>query len=133
MKISKRSSKGQGIAESVVAAIILVPIVLALFDFLVVMIGNSMNDTACKNCARAAANQPDPNTAYEAAKSALANMHPSPFVRKIELANLQYNPGVSVGAHTQATIVLPIPFPHYEIFVMDAQDVEPIVGSTPPP
>jgi hypothetical protein len=60
-------------------------------------------------------------------------MHPSPFVRKIELLNLVWNPGVSVGAHTQVTIALPIPFPGYDVFTCDAQDVEPIVGSTSPP
>ncbi len=128
----KRSRRGQGIAEAVTAAIIIVPVALCLFDFLVVIIANSMNDTACKNAARAAANQPDLGTATQAAQTSLNSVH-SPLLNGITLQNLDYQANVSVTCQTRASVHLPVPFPGYSDLIFDAQDVEPIVGATPPP
>jgi hypothetical protein len=127
-----RSRRGQGIIEAAVAAIILIPIVLALFDFLVIVIGNQMNDTACKNAARAAANQPTIQLAKDSALNSLGREPSSPFVRKLEFGTITYNPGESVGILTRVTIALPIPFPGWSIVVNEAQDIEPIVGAAPP-
>jgi hypothetical protein len=125
-----RSRRGQGLAEAITAAIVLVPIALCLFDFLVVIIGNSMNDTACKNATRAAANQPDLGTAQAAAEKSLLSLH-SPLINSISLLDVTYNDKVSVMCHTRISIHLPVPFPGYADLIFDAEDVEPIVGSTP--
>ncbi|MBS2010536.1 MAG: hypothetical protein JST01_26030 [Cyanobacteria bacterium SZAS TMP-1] len=128
----RRSRRGQGIAEAVTAAIVLVPIALCLFDFLVVVIVNSMNDTACKNAARAAANQPDFDSAKTAAEKSLMSVH-SPFLSKIELQEVIYDGPATVAVKTRASMNLPVPFPGYSSLTFDAQDVEPIVGTAPPP
>src|SRR5690242_1074796 len=120
-----RSRRGQGIVEAVVAAIIIVPIALALFDFLVIVIGNSMNDTACKNAARAAASQSDGGTALDAAKQSITTVH-SPLLNDIKLLTLDYQDKVSVTCRTRASIHLPVPFPGYSDLIFDAEDVEPI-------
>jgi len=128
-----RTSRGQGITEAVTAALVIIPIALFLFDLLVLVIGNSMNDTACKNAARAAANQPDITTATAAAQKSLRTAH-SPLVNGIViLQQLDYLPNVSVSCKTRVSIHLPIPFPGYSDLNFDTQDVEPIVGATPPP
>jgi hypothetical protein len=127
-----RSRRGQGIVEAVTAAIVIVPIALCLFDFLVVIIGNSMNDTTCKNAARAAANQPDGASAGLAAEKAVLAVH-SPLLNSITLLPLDYVTNVSVTAHTRVSIHLPVPFPGYSDLIFDAEDTEPIVGATPNP
>jgi Flp pilus assembly protein TadG len=126
-----RSRKGQGITEAVAAAFILIPIALCLFDFLVVIIANSMNDTACKNAARAAANQPTTKTAGDAAALSLQSLH-SPLISNIAMPNVTYTPGVAVSVTTRITVHLPVPFPGYSDLTFDASDVEPIVGAPPP-
>lgn len=131
-RIRSSSERGQATVEAVVAAIIIVPIALALFDLLVVIIANSMNDTACKNATRAAANQPDGNSAKRAADLALRAVH-SPMLNNISLQSIDYNDGSSVACVTRASVHLPVPFPGYSDLIFDAQDVEPIVGAAPPP
>jgi hypothetical protein len=128
----KRSRRGQGITEAVTAAIIIVPVCLCMFDLIVVIVANSMNDTACKNAARAAANQPDPNSATNAANLSLNTVH-SPLLNGITLQGLNYQASVSVTCQTRASVHLPVPFPGYSDLIFDAQDVEPIVGSPSPP
>ncbi len=66
-----RKSRGGSLIETVSAAILLVPIALAILDVIVLVVANSMNDTAVKNAARAAANQEDWQHAFDAAKVAL--------------------------------------------------------------
>jgi len=128
----RRSRRGQGIAEAVTAAIILVPIALCLFDFLVVVIVNSMNDTACKNAARAAANTPNGTDAHTAAVKSLMTVH-NPFLASIEVEECTYDGPATVLVKTRAVMNLPVPFPGYQTLTFIAQDVEPIVGTAPPP
>jgi hypothetical protein len=130
--MQKRTRRGQSIIEAVTAAIVIVPVALCLFDFLVVIIANSMNDAACKNAARAAANQPDGGSATSAALVSLTSVH-SPLLNKISLKNLVYNANVSVTVFTEASVHLPVPFPGYSDLVFEASDTEPIVGAAPPP
>jgi hypothetical protein len=125
----RRTQQGQSTVEAVTAAIVIVPIALCLFDLLVVIIGNSMNDTACKNACRAAANQPDVGSGFNAANMSLTAVH-SPLLNNISLLTLTMQNGV-VKAKTQASIHLPVPFPGYSDLVFQAEDVEPQVGATP--
>jgi Flp pilus assembly protein TadG len=124
-----RSKRGQSIVEAVVACLILIPIVLGLFDLFVVIMCNSMHDTACKNAARAAANQPDLGSAQQAAAKSLLALH-SPWINSIQIKNLLYD-GTSVTCFTEISLTLPVPIPGYGSVIFEAKDVEPIVGATP--
>ncbi len=132
MRGRSRSKKGSGLMEAVMAAIILVPIALALLDLTVMVIANSMNDTAAKNAARAAANQPDGGAAFSAAQKALATFQASTLVKSIKLNDFDYPAGGngSVSLTTVMEVKLPVPIPGFAGYTFTAKDVEPIVGAT---
>ncbi len=114
--------------EAVVAAIVLVPLALALLDLTVVVIANSMNDTAAKNAARAAANQPDGNSAMDAATRALKSFKDSGFITSIIINDLKYADVMdAVTVQTKMVVHLPVPFPGISDITFMADDVEPIV------
>ncbi len=130
--IKKRGNRGSGLMESVMAAIILVPIALALLDLTVMVIANSMNDTAAKNAARAAANQPDGEAAHAAAELTLKTFQASTLVKSLKIKDFEY-PGKGQGSISLTTVMevkLPVPFPGFAGYTFTAKDVEPIVGST---
>jgi len=117
--------------EAVMAAIILVPIALALLDLTVMVIANSMNDTAAKNAARAAANQSTGAAAYDAANLTLNTFHASTLVKSIAINDFNY-PAQGVGSVSLTTVMevkLPVPFPGFAGYTFTAKDVEPIVGT----
>lgn len=132
MKAQRRKSRGSGLMEAVMAAIILVPIALALLDLTVMVIANSMNDTAAKNAARAAANQPEGGAAFAAAQKALATFQASTLVKSLTLNDFDYPAGGngSVSLTTKMEVKLPVPFPGFAGYTFTARDVEPIVGAT---
>jgi hypothetical protein len=116
--------------EAVVASFILVPIALCLLDLSVVVVANSMNDTAAKNAARAAANQADGGIAFNAANNALSSISGSAIVKSISLLTFDYPLDQSaVTCQTKMIVHLPVPFPGLTDITFMAQDVEPIVAS----
>lgn len=123
---SSRSGKGSGIAEAVTAAFILIPLALCLVDLTVLVIANSMNDTAAKNAARAAANQGDKPTAKAAVDKSLASVQNSPIVKSIILDKFEYDKD-AVTVQTKMVVALPVPFPGYSEMSFVAKDVEPVV------
>ncbi len=127
MKVNKGSGRGQGFIEVVSVALVLIPLALALLDLIVVVIANSMNDTAAKNCARAAANQGDQNSANQAAAKALATFNSSAIVHSIN----QQCTWTTDTATVKTTMVvnLPVPFPGFGQLTFVAQDVEPVVSN----
>ena len=72
---SRRSKRGVSLIEAALGALILIPIALATVDLIAIVIANSMNDTAVKNCARAGANQPNVQSAGQAADKVLATLN----------------------------------------------------------
>ena len=129
--MKRRSNRGSGLMEAVMAAIILVPIALALLDLTVMVIANSMNDTAAKNAARAAANQSQGGDAYDAAQKTLTTFHASTLVKSIAINDFTW-PAGGVGSVSLATVMevkLPVPFPGFAGYTFTAKDVEPIVGT----
>lgn len=121
-----RSRRGSGLAESVVAAIVLIPIALCLLDLIVLVNANAMNDTAAKNAARAAANQPEGGLAKEAALSAISSFRASSIVNKIDLTDLLYD-GNSVTCQITMKVHLPVPFPGLNDLTFVASDTEPVL------
>lgn len=130
--MKNRAKRGSGLIEAILAATILVPIALFLLDLTVMIIANSMNDTAAKNAARAAANQPNGTAAHAAAEKALASFQASTIVKSLALSEFDYPPkGVgSVSVVTVMEVKLPVPVPGFAGYTFKAGDVEPIVGST---
>lgn len=129
-----RGKRGSGLIEAILAATILVPIALFLLDLTVMIIANSMNDTAAKNAARAAANQPTGAAAHAAALKALASFQASAIVKSLEISEFDY-PAKGVGSVSVVTIMevkLPVPVPGFAGYKFKAGDVEPIVGSEIP-
>ncbi|CAN5583761.1 hypothetical protein BH11CYA1_BH11CYA1_24600 [soil metagenome] len=127
-----RSRRGSGLIEAILAATVLVPIALFLLDLTVMIIANSMNDTAAKNAARAAANQPEGGAAHAAAVKALATFQASSIVKSLTISEFDY-PAQGVGSVSVVTVMevkLPVPVPGFSGYTFKAGDVEPIVGST---
>jgi hypothetical protein len=129
----RRSERATSITEAIVGAFVLVPIALCLVDLGVLVVANSINDTAAKNGARAAANQADGHDAFFAAQDAVNAFHTSPILKSITLLTVDYPPDQSsVSVKTQVVVKLPIPFPGLDNLTFQAQDVEPIVSFSPP-
>ncbi len=131
----KRTRKGSGLIEAVTAAIILVPLALAMLDLIMVVIANCLNDTAVKNAARAAANQGDGTSALNAAQNALEKFAASQIIKGIELeiSGFDYPANKeAVTVETKMTVHLPVPVPGFGSIDFMAKDVEPIVDTDPP-
>lgn len=126
----RRTSRGAQMAEAVLAAFILIPLTLGMLDLFVVVLANSMNDTAVKNAARAAANQDNGADAFNAAKQALQSFKSSSIVQSIEIDIFTYPADKSeVTCQTIMRVHLPVPIPGASDVVFKAKDVEPIVGA----
>lgn len=125
-----RRRKGQSFVEAITAAMVLIPIALLLLDLIVIAVANSMNDTASKNAARAAANQPDYPSALDAANKSISSFHASGIITGLNF-NMDYTPGDQVAVETKMNVHLPMPFPGYSDLLFVARDVEPVVVKGP--
>ncbi len=126
MKKRSRTRKGSSLAESAVAAIVLIPIALAILDLIVLVSANTMNDTTAKNAARAAANQANETQAELAVQNSLSTFHKSSIITGIDVA-LQYTLE-QVTCTSTMNVHLPVPFPGFSDFVFKAKDVEPVIA-----
>lgn len=125
----RRRESGRGLVEAVTAAFILIPIAFFLLDVTVLILASTMNDTAVKNAARAAANQEDGGAAFQAANKSLENFKSSSIIKSLDLTKFDY-PGSKTSVTCETTIVVnvPIPVPGYDDIKFTARAVEPIVG-----
>jgi Flp pilus assembly protein TadG len=128
--MKRRTRKGSGIIEAVSVAIVLIMVAITMLDLIVLIIANSMNDTAAKNAARAAANQADGSTAEDAANKALESFRSSTLVTSLVLDDIQYAKATKDGVMVQTKMIvhLPMPFPGWSEMTFIAKDVEPIVN-----
>lgn len=127
-----RTRRGQSFIEAVCAAFIIIPLALCLLDLIVLVVANSMNDTAAKNAARAAANQPDGNSALAAAQKSLSSFKKSAIITDVILQGLDYpdpNNAGAVSCKVKISVHMPMPFPGFSDIAFTAQAVEPIVGA----
>ena len=124
-----RNRKGQALIETAVAAIFLVPIVLGLLDVTVMVVCNSMNDSIAKNAARAAANQPDKQSAKNAAENVFAHVAHSCIVASVSMKDINYTDtkdAVTVSSKMEVTLPVAIAGLGHQVFV--AQSVQQIVS-----
>lgn len=128
---SRRSRRGVSLIEAALGALILIPIALLIVDLIAIVIANSMNDTAVKNCARAGANQPNPQSAGEAADKVLATFQQSGIVKSLTLEDLAYTENEVCTARTTMVVRVPVPFPGLNEITFRGMAVEPIVGAAP--
>jgi uncharacterized membrane protein YhiD involved in acid resistance len=123
-----RKARGSGLAEAAVAAIVLIPLALGMLDIIFIVLANTVNDTACKNAARAAANETNGTSAMDAALKSLSSFQPSSILTKLELISLDIpQTADSVACKTKIDVVLPVPVPGISKISFMANAVEPIV------
>lgn len=125
----KRSRKGVGLVESIVMAIVLIPVTLFFLDLIVVVLANWTNDSACKNAARVAANQRIGSDAISASEKAIDAYRKNSIVKELRILTIDYDEKghTTVAVQTELIVHLPIPFPGYSDIRFLARDVEPIL------
>jgi hypothetical protein len=131
MRCRKRAQQGSQLAEALVIGIFILMITLALIDLIVMVMANSVNDAAAKNAARAAANQADYPTAWQAAQNAVKGPrgNSASFITTLILQKMDYSDHNNVSCTTKMQLKLPIPVPGIGgTFNFMAQATEPIVG-----
>jgi Flp pilus assembly protein TadG len=117
--------------EAALGALILIPIALGIVDLITIVIANSMNDTAAKNCARAGANQPNQNAAFAAGEKALASFQKSGIVKSLTLDDMTYQNGGVCSAFTIMVVKMPVPVPGFTEMTFNGRATEPVVGQAP--
>lgn len=131
-----RNQKGQVFVEVLCGMFILIPIALFALDLIVLVLGNSANDSLAKNCARAAANAQTASSAKAAAQQVVSHFPKSPLIEKVELdtSKLTYNSKSNVTAETVITVRIPITLPGTKTKVaFRARATEPVVGVSAAP
>ena len=128
-KIGRRKTKGVGLVESIVMAIVLIPVTLFFLDLIVLVLANSINDNACKNAARVAANQRKFDDAVSASEKVVASYSKNSIIKSLKILTIDYDEAnhTNVAVKTQVKVHMPIPFPGYSDFTFVAKDVEPIL------
>lgn len=130
----RRRTKGAGLVETIVIATVLVPVTLFFLDLIVLVMANSINDGACKNAARVAANQAAPLDAVNAIEKAIAAYRKNSILKSIRIVRMIYDDVgyTTVSVETEVVVHLPIPFPGYNDVTFVAKDVEPILVKPTP-
>ncbi len=134
---SGRRPTGQNLVEILVGSIVLVPIVLAIIDLAVVVIGGDICNDLAKQAARAAANSSSLAEATAAVADVEANFNKSPTYQGLVLKLDKYDgtPDGLASVQCSVTIVMPVPVPFLNVgptMNIKTQASEAIVGIAPP-
>ena len=132
-----KNNKGQSIIEVVVGGVILVPIVLAIIDMAVVVLGGEICNDLAKQAARAAANTANKVDALAAVLDVQNHFAASNTYSGLYLTLSQYDGTYDGLATVQGgvTITLPVPVPFFNVgpnMGVKSQATEAIVGIPPP-
>lgn len=129
-RAERRRESGLSAVEMICGGLILLTIVLALIDLGMIVIANTISDSAVKNAARAAAGQQTESAARTAANQAIAAVPSSPLISSLALLSLDFNQDNNglVKAKIRMGVRLPVPVPGYETINFDNQAVEPLVA-----
>ena len=136
-KYLTRGPRGQSLIEILVGSIVLVPLVLAIIDLAVVIMGGDICHELSKQAARAAANTSSLAEATTAVADVQANFVKSPTYQVLVLKLQKYD-GTHDGIASvicNVSILLPVPIPFLKVgptFSVETQASEPIVGIAPP-
>jgi len=127
--MKRRKAKGVGLVETIVMAIVLIPVTLFFLDLIVLVMANSINDGACKNATRVAANQATGTDALAASQKAIDAVKNNSIVQSIRIVTLDYDEAAhtTCAVQTEVVVHLPVPFPGYSDIKFVAKDVEPIL------
>jgi Flp pilus assembly protein TadG len=133
----KRNGQGQSIIETVVGGVILVPIVLAIIDLAVVVLGGEICNDLAKQAARAAANSSNQATATAAVVDVQNHFVSSNTYNGLSLTLSRYDgtPDGLASVQGGVTITLPVPVPFLQIgpnMGVKSQATEAIVGIQEP-
>jgi hypothetical protein len=133
-----RTGRGQSLIETVVGGVILVPIVLAIIDLAVVVLGGEICNDLAKQAARAAANAGDRVEAVTAVADVQNHFVASSTYTGMILSLSRYDgtPDGLASVQGGVTINLPVPVPFLNIgpsMGVKSQATEAIVGIAPPP
>lgn len=132
-----RSRRGQSIVEVVVGGLILVPVVLALIDLAVVVLGGEICNDLAKQAARSAANAASRTEALAAVADVQSHFLASGTYSGLSLNLSQYD-GTPTGIATvQSSVIinLPVPVPFLHVgpnMGVKSQATETIVGIADP-
>jgi hypothetical protein len=135
--LTVRPARGQSIIEVVVGGLILVPIVLAIIDLAVVVLGGEICNDLAKQAARSAANAGSQPEALAAVVDVQSHFHASGTYSGLTLTLSQYD-GTPTGIATvqsSVTIILPVPIPFLNVgpsMGVKSQATETIVGIADP-
>jgi Flp pilus assembly protein TadG len=124
---SRRTTRGSSFIEALLGGFILIIIALALLDLIVLVSATSMNDSAAKVAARAAADQQDENGAKTAALNALGEFKPT-MLTTISLKNVVWTTD-RVTVVTTMQVRFPVPFPGHSEQVLDSSATEPVIAA----
>ncbi len=133
----RRNGRGQSITEVIIGGMVLVPVVLAIIDLAVVVIGGEIVNDLAKQAARAAANSVDGTEANTAVQDVVKTFSTSPTYKNLTLSLDKYD-GTHAGQTTvlaSVTVVLPVPVPFLNVgptIALKTQATEAIVGIAPP-
>lgn len=129
-----RNNKGQVFIEVLCGMFILIPIALFGLDLIVLILGNSANDTLAKNCARAAANAQNAGGAQAAAQQVVSHFPKSPLIDNVSLKSTNYVDKATVTVETEVVVHIPVTLPGTVSQVaFKARATEPIVGVSAAP
>ena len=94
----RRNGRGQSITEVIIGGMVLVPVVLAIIDLAVVVIGGEIVNDLAKQAARAASSG-DPVTANQRAQAivARANQQGSSMLSNFTLTGTTFNPATLIA------------------------------------
>lgn len=87
--MTRRKTRGQGVAELVGALVLLVPIVLTAIDLGILAIGAAINDSICRDAARAAASGPP--SEFSLGDSRNLTPDKAPYQRALSVATKLYS------------------------------------------
>jgi len=136
-KSTSRKRSGQSITEVLIGGMILVPIVLAITDLAVVVMGGELVNDLAKQAARGAANAKDNGEAATAVADVQTTFTKSPTYKNLVLKLDKYDGTYDGQTTVQAsvTVVLPVPIPFLNVgpeMALKTQATESIVGIAPP-
>jgi hypothetical protein len=125
--------RGQSMMEVIIGCFAIIPIVLFLFDAIVLVLAQTANDSLAKEAARAAASQADnPVLQAQAVRNVLGKFPRSGFIPAQPSANVTFDavPHNNLIVTTTLVVKLPVPVPFVNLPnpTFSAKAVEPIVA-----
>lgn len=132
-----RTRAGQGISETLVGGLILIPIVLSCIDLAVLVFSGEICSDLAKQASRAAANAPNAASAQAAVTDIQTRYHAPRTLKSFSLTMQRYDNTADgiVTVSCSVIILLPVSIPWFGIgpeVPIQTQHTEPIVGIASP-